>query len=38
MDYVDVIVYILKFEERDFYNLEVFWGYVERIDILFLIN
>jgi ribosome-associated protein len=38
MDYADVIVHILKPEERDFYNLEAFWGHAERIDISSLIN
>ncbi|MDE5072621.1 MAG: ribosome silencing factor [Trichodesmium sp. St5_bin8] len=38
MDFADVIVHILKPEERDFYNLEAFWGHAERIDISSLIN
>jgi len=38
MDYADVIVHILKPEERDFYNLEAFWGHAERIDISSLID
>jgi len=38
MDYADVIVHILKPEERDFYNLEAFWGHAERIDISSLLN
>ncbi|MDJ0515639.1 MAG: ribosome silencing factor [Trichodesmium sp. MO_231.B1] len=38
MDYADVIVHILKPEERDFYNLEAFWGHAERIDTLSLID
>lgn len=38
MDYGDVIVHILKPEERDFYNLEAFWGHAERIDISSLLN
>ena len=38
MDYADVIVHILKLEERDFYNLEAFWGHAEKIDISSLIN
>ncbi len=38
MDYADVIVHILKPEERDFYNLEAFWGHAERIDASSLID
>ncbi|MCL2931552.1 MAG: ribosome silencing factor [Trichodesmium sp. MAG_R03] len=38
MDYANVIVHILKPEERDFYNLEAFWGHAEKIDISSLIN
>lgn len=38
MDYADVIVHILKPEERDFYHLEAFWGHAEKIDISSLIN
>ncbi|MDJ0553572.1 MAG: ribosome silencing factor [Microcoleaceae cyanobacterium MO_207.B10] len=38
IDYGDVIVHILKPEEREFYNLEAFWGHAERIDISELIN
>ncbi|MDY6805788.1 MAG: ribosome silencing factor [Cyanobacteriota bacterium] len=33
MDYGDAIVHILKPKERDFYNLEAFWGHGEQIDI-----
>lgn len=32
MDYGDVIVHILKPQEREFYNLEAFWGHAERIE------
>jgi ribosome-associated protein len=32
MDYGDAIVHILKPQEREFYNLEAFWGHAERID------
>ncbi|MCC5897132.1 MAG: ribosome silencing factor [Phormidium sp. GEM2.Bin31] len=32
-DYGDVLVHILMPEEREFYNLEAFWGHAERIDI-----
>ncbi|NET43335.1 ribosome silencing factor [Okeania sp. SIO2B3] len=38
MDYGDVIVHILKPEEREFYNLEAFWSHAEKIDILSLLN
>jgi ribosome-associated protein len=30
-DYGDIIVHIFLPEEREFYNLEAFWGYAERI-------
>ncbi|MGC9524435.1 MAG: ribosome silencing factor [Limnospira sp.] len=32
MDYGDLIVHILLPEEREFYNLEAFWGHAERVD------
>ena len=32
MDYGDAIVHILKPQEREFYNLEAFWGHAERIE------
>ena len=32
MDYGDVIIHILKPQEREFYNLEAFWGHAERIE------
>jgi ribosome-associated protein len=32
LDYGDVIVHILMPQEREFYNLEAFWGHAERID------
>lgn len=32
LDYGDVIVHILMPNEREFYNLEAFWGHAERID------
>lgn len=31
-DYGDVIVHILLPEEREFYNLEAFWGHAEQIE------
>ncbi len=31
-DYGDVIVHIFLPQEREFYNLEAFWGHAERID------
>lgn len=32
-DYGDVIVHILLPEEREFYNLEAFWGHAERVKL-----
>jgi ribosome-associated protein len=32
VDYGDVIVHILLPEEREFYNLEAFWGHAEQIN------
>jgi ribosome-associated protein len=32
-DYGDVIVHIFLPQEREFYNLEAFWGHAERINI-----
>jgi ribosome-associated protein len=31
-DYGDVIVHILLPQEREFYNLEAFWGHAEQIE------
>ncbi len=31
-DYGDVIVHVLMPQEREFYNLEAFWGHAERVD------
>ncbi|NES71333.1 MAG: ribosome silencing factor [Okeania sp. SIO2D1] len=31
-DYGEVIVHIFLPQEREFYNLEAFWGHAERID------
>ncbi|GAB4523230.1 MAG: ribosome silencing factor [Pleurocapsa sp.] len=33
-DYGDVIVHIFLPEEREYYNLEAFWGHAERIEFL----
>jgi len=32
MDYGDAIIHIMKPQEREFYNLEAFWGHADRID------
>ena len=32
MNYGDAIIHILKPQEREFYNLEAFWGHAERIE------
>jgi len=32
-DYGDVMVHIMMPKEREFYNLEAFWGHAERIDL-----
>ena len=32
MDYGDAIVHIFKPQEREFYNLEAFWGHADRLD------
>lgn len=32
-DYGDVMVHIMMPHEREFYNLEAFWGHAERIEI-----
>jgi ribosome-associated protein len=31
-DYGDVIVHVMMPKEREFYNLEAFWGHAERIE------
>lgn len=31
-DYGDVIVHLFLPEEREFYNLEAFWGHAERVE------
>jgi ribosome-associated protein len=33
LDYGDVIVHILMPHEREFYNLEAFWGHAQRIEL-----
>ena len=35
LDYGDAIAHILLPEEREYYNLEAFWGHAERIDYQF---
>lgn len=37
-DYGDVIVHTLMPNERDFYDLEAFWGHAERLDYKALLN
>jgi ribosome-associated protein len=32
LDYGDVIVHIMLPNEREYYNLEAFWGHAERLD------
>ncbi|MCW6053593.1 ribosome silencing factor [Lyngbya sp. CCAP 1446/10] len=32
MDYGDAIIHIFKPQEREFYNLEAFWGHADRLD------
>ena len=33
LDYGDVIVHVQMPQEREFYNLEAFWGHAEKIDL-----
>jgi len=33
LDYGDIIVHVLMPREREFYNLEAFWGHAERLDL-----
>lgn len=33
LDYGDVIVHIMLPQEREYYNLEAFWGHSQRIDL-----
>jgi ribosome-associated protein len=37
-DYGDVIVHVQMPTEREFYNLEAFWGHADRIDVSALVN
>lgn len=32
-DYGDVMVHIMMAKEREFYNLEAFWGHAEKIEL-----
>jgi len=32
LDYGEVIVHVMMPSEREFYNLEAFWGHAERVD------
>ena len=34
LDYEDVIVHIFLPEEREYYNLEAFWGHAERVEYI----
>ncbi len=36
MDYGDVIIHIFLPQEREFYNLEAFWGHAQSIDVSLL--
>lgn len=33
LDYGDVIVHVQMPHEREFYNLEAFWGHAEKVDL-----
>lgn len=33
LDYGEMIVHVLLPDEREFYNLEAFWGHAERVEI-----
>jgi ribosome-associated protein len=37
IDYGDVIAHILMPQERDYYNLEAFWGHAARVDVTALV-
>jgi ribosome-associated protein len=37
-DYGDVVVHILMPHEREFYNLEAFWGHAEQLDVASLLG
>lgn len=32
LDYGDVIAHVMMPDERDYYNLEAFWGHAERVE------
>ena len=34
LDYGDVIIHIFQPKEREFYNLEAFWGHAEKVEFL----
>lgn len=38
MDYGDVVVHIQMPHEREFYNLEAFWGHADRISVASLLG
>jgi ribosome-associated protein len=38
LDYGDVVVHIQTPQERDYYNLEAFWGHAERINVSSLLE
>ncbi len=38
LDYGDVVVHIQTPQERDYYNLEAFWGHAERLNLAPLIG
>lgn len=33
LDYADIIVHVLMQEEREFYDLETFWGQANRVEL-----
>lgn len=38
IDYADVVVHIQMPHEREFYNLEAFWGHADRISVASLLS
>lgn len=38
LDYGDVIAHILMPEQRDFYDIEAFWGHAERLNLNVLLG